>query len=103
LLSTELLLQIASYFPPISSAVILDNPTTLPVTYRERFSVLQALSQTCQYLRSACLAPAWERFEACTHARSSGQFFKEVGNALERKSKGLLKCKHLLPHVRCVP
>jgi len=63
---------------------------------------LRALSQTCKDLRSVCLPPAWERLEACTHAKTSGQFFKEVGTALERKSDGLLKCKHLLPHVRIV-
>jgi hypothetical protein len=81
---------------------IFDNPTNLPVEYRERFATLRALSQTCKHLRSVCLPLAWERFEACTHAQSAGQFFREVGTALERKSKGLLKCKHLLPHVRCV-
>jgi hypothetical protein len=100
--SSALLFEIASYFPQISLVDVLDNPTTLPVKYRERFAILRALSQTCRDLRGVCLPLAWERLEACTHGESSGQFFREVGTALERKSRGMMKCKHLFPHVRCV-
>jgi hypothetical protein len=101
-LPSELLTEIASYFLTILSVDIIENPTTLPVEYRERSDILRALSQTCKDLRSALQPLAWERLEACTHTETRGQFFKEVGTALERKCTGILKCKHLLPHVRFV-
>ena len=99
---SELLLEIVSYFPEISLEHILDSLQTLPVEYRERFAALRALSQTCKELRSVVLPLAWNHLEACTTAGHPTQFFKEVGNSLVRKCKGLLESKHLLPHVRCV-
>lgn len=99
-LPSELLLEIVSNFPEISLEHILDALQTLPVEYRVRFAALRALSQTCKELRSVVLPLAWERLEACTTAGHPTQFFKEVGSSLERKCKGLLASKHLLPHVR---
>lgn len=101
-LPSELLLEIVSYFTEISIADIRRNPRTLPVEYRERFSTLKALSQTCKDLRSVCLPLAWERLEACTTAGPSHMFYREVGVTLERKCSGLLKSKHLLSYIRCV-
>lgn len=97
---SEILLEIVSHFPEISLEHILDCLQTLPVEYRERFAALRALSQTCKELRSVVLPLAWDHLEACTTAGHPSQFFKDVGNSLERKCKGLLASKHLLPHVR---
>ena len=101
-LPSELLLEIVSHFPNISTVDILDNRRTLSVDYRVRFASLRALSQTCKGLRAVCLPLAWERLEACTTTGVPVQFFKEVGTTLERKCNGLMKSEHLLPYVRCV-
>lgn len=97
---SELLLEIVSHFTEISIEEICKNPRTLPVHYRERFGALRTLSQTCKELRTICLPLAWERLEACTNSGPDASFFKVAGELLERKCNGLLKSKHLLPHVR---
>lgn len=99
-LPSELLLEIVSHFPEIEIEIILDCRQSLPVDFRERFTALRALSQTCKELRSVVLPLAWERLEACTTAGNATQFYKECGMNLERKCKGLLDSQHLLQLVR---
>lgn len=101
-LPPELFLEIVGYFPEIDIQVILDCRQTLPVEFRERFATLRALSQTCKELRLVVLPLAWERLEACTTAGNQKAFYREVGERLERKCKGLMKSDHLRPHVRFV-
>lgn len=101
-LPSEILLEIASYFPELSTAEILDDLHALPTDSRQRFAALRSLSQTCKDLRAVVLPLAWERLEACTaDAFTEKPAKQQVGSTLKRKCKGLLQSSHLIPYVRC--
>ncbi|CAE6398930.1 unnamed protein product [Rhizoctonia solani] len=106
-LPNELISQIISYFPEIKTAHILMNPTFIgnwenPENYFERFNVLRALSQLCRLSRIIYLPLLWERFQVCLATDPDGQWFRSIGLAIERKSKGMLESPHLWPYVRVV-
>jgi hypothetical protein len=104
-LPNELVSQILSYYPEIKTAHILANPTFIgswkdPENYFLRFDVLRSLSQLCRLARDIYLPLLWERFQVCLTANVEGQWFRNIGQAMERKSKGMLKSKHLWPYVK---
>jgi hypothetical protein len=110
-LPIELLFEILSYFPSIPWSEILTAhlrkypAPVVPAVYRQLFDVLRTLSQTCKGLRSILLPLAFKRIEACTiqdDSETAGKFFRQLGKRLERKSKGLVQCEHLLPCVQYV-
>ncbi|GLB42809.1 hypothetical protein LshimejAT787_1202580 [Lyophyllum shimeji] len=109
-LPLELWLEILSYFPcvRIPTRRISDSPL-VPSCTLARQEALRALSQTCRAFRSQFLQELWDRFEVCATlgqverhggpARDvtdeekdfelSGAWYKDISEALERKSNGL--------------
>jgi hypothetical protein len=74
-----------------------------PLNYRERTDVLRALSQTCVALRQVTLPLLWERLEAAwVPEAKTGTWYKYVTMELERKAKGVMSRKDLIPHVRYI-
>ncbi|CAE6381150.1 unnamed protein product, partial [Rhizoctonia solani] len=89
-LPNELVSQILSYYPEIKTIHILMNPTFIgnwkdAENYFVRFDVLRSLSQLCRLARDIYLPLLWERFQT-----------------MGRKSKGMLRNKHLWPYVKLV-
>lgn len=101
-LPLELFDMILDYFPKIPEKVILRNPIGVAPKYGERGKVLRALSKTSRLLRNAYLSLAWEHLDGCViyPEATHGVWFKQVSKRLERVSKGLMKCPHLVQHVR---
>ncbi|THH13226.1 hypothetical protein EW146_g6967 [Bondarzewia mesenterica] len=100
-------LEILVHYPTMTRDAVKGQDLINPVferPFRERFDVLRALSQTCKDLRILLLPLAWSRLEVCTvRATCDQSFYKQVGEALKRKSEGLLKrSPHLLPLVQTV-
>ncbi|KAG9082246.1 hypothetical protein FS749_007007 [Ceratobasidium sp. UAMH 11750] len=104
----ELLLKIANYFPKILPYDILLHETCVghltgaASGFQSRFNTLRALSQTCRFLREFYLPLLWERFEACLTSNTQASWYRDLGEAMERKSKGMLNSKHLWPYVQFV-
>ncbi|KAK2465562.1 hypothetical protein APHAL10511_002454 [Amanita phalloides] len=66
----ELLLEILSH---LQAAPIPNTDKLLDGRYRERNTVLRALSQTCRSLRSALLPLVWERIDVLNDSYHSGR------------------------------
>ncbi|KAF8679434.1 hypothetical protein RHS04_04813 [Rhizoctonia solani] len=103
----ELVSQILSYYPEIKTIHILMNPTFIgnwkdAENYFVRFDVLRSLSQLCRLARDIYLPLLWERFQVCLTTNVEGQWFRSIGQTMERKSKGMLRNKHLWPYVKVV-
>ncbi|KAF8761803.1 hypothetical protein RHS01_01214 [Rhizoctonia solani] len=106
-LPNELVSQILSYYPEIKTIHILMNPTFIgnwkdAENYFVRFDVLRSLSQLCRLARDIYLPLLWERFQVCLTTNVEGQWFRSIGQTMERKSKGMLRNKHLWPYVKVV-
>ncbi|CAE6421440.1 unnamed protein product [Rhizoctonia solani] len=105
-LPNELVSLILSYFPEIKPEHILMNPTFIgnwknADNYSVRFDVLRALSQICRLAREIYLPLLWERFQVCL-TNTEVSWYRSIGLAMERKSEGMLKSKHLWPYVKVV-
>lgn len=104
-LPNELISQILSYFPEIKMEHILMNPTSVgsiknAPNFFVRFEALRALSQLCRSSRQIFLPLLWERFQVCLTTNTGGQWYRNLGKAMQRRSKGMLKSQHLWPYVR---
>ncbi|QRV75822.1 F-box-like protein [Ceratobasidium sp. AG-Ba] len=103
-LPPELFLQILESFREIQEIDIFPNTRYLgesdkEIDYKSRFVVLRGLSQTCRALRHFFLPLLWEHFEASI-VWGKKPWYQELGDAMRRKSEGMLQCKHLWPYVK---
>ncbi|KAG5652933.1 hypothetical protein H0H81_003009 [Sphagnurus paluster] len=93
-LPVELWLEILSYYPAE------EFYKGIYWVCLERTGVLRALSQTNQHLRRIFLPKLWERFEISS--AETGAWYKTAGEALLRKSEGILQSPHLASYTSTV-
>ncbi|KAJ7889578.1 hypothetical protein B0H13DRAFT_2041276 [Mycena leptocephala] len=79
-LPVEILDEIVSHL--IDVPVPIFEVCILPCIYLERTQTLRALSETCQCLRSAFLARAWQHLEVCASRRIPGPHSYDMVNRL---------------------